>query len=306
MAEILDSRHLRLVAEIARAQSVTRAADALHVTQSAVSHQLRDLEERLGTTLFLRSGRRMLPTEAGTQLVEAAQRVLAEIARAEAAVGRLARSDAGEFRICTQCHTGYHWLPPLLGVIGRRYPDVEIRVAAEHTMDPVAALLDGRLDLAIINSAPNDARLRLVPLFEDEHAVIVAPDHPWVRRAFVTPEELAGERMFLYSRSLDDSFLVKRVLRPAGLEARRATFLQLTEAILEMVKAGVGVSVLPTWSVAPAIEAGLVKTVRITRRGVFRPWNAATLAAAPPSAFADHFVEVLRRQARTLRGARIA
>jgi DNA-binding transcriptional LysR family regulator len=87
MAEFLDSRHLRLIAEIANAQSVTRAADRLHVTQSAVSHQLRDLEEKLGTPLFLRSGRRMLPTAAGTHLAETARRVLEDISRAEAAVG---------------------------------------------------------------------------------------------------------------------------------------------------------------------------------------------------------------------------
>lgn len=306
MSEILDSRHLRLIAEVARAQSVTRAADRLHVTQSAVSHQLRDLEARLGTALFLRSGRRMLPTAAGLHLAETAARVLDDIARAEAAVGKLARSHGGEFRVCTQCHTGYHWLPPLIGVVGRKYPDVEIRIAAEHTLNAVGALLDGKLDLAIVNSVARDARLRLRPLFEDEHAAIVHPAHPWAARTFVTPEALAGERLFLYSRSMDDSFIVQRVLRPAGLEARHAAFVQLTEAIVEMVKAGMGASVLPTWSIAPALGAGTVKAVRITRSGVFRPWSAATLAASPPSAFVDHFIDVLCRQARALPGTRSA
>jgi len=306
MAEFLDSRHLRLIAEIARAQSVTRAADRLHVTQSAVSHQLRDLEEKLGTPLFLRSGRRMLPTAAGTQLVDTAHRVLEEISRAEAAVGRLARNDAGEFRVCTQCHTGYHWLPPLIDVVRRRYPHFEIRIAAEHTMNAVGALLEGRLDLAIINSSPRDARLRLRPLFEDEHAAIVHAAHPWAGRAYVTPEMLAAERLFLYSRSIDDSFIVQRVLRPAGLDPAHATFLQLTEAIVEMVKAGMGVSVLPTLSIAPALGTGAVKAVRITRAGVFRPWSAATLAASPSTPFVEHFLAVLARQARSLAGTRSA
>jgi LysR family transcriptional regulator for metE and metH len=306
MDEILDSRHLRLIAEVARAQSVTRAADRLHVTQSAVSHQLCDLEARLGTPLFLRSGRRMLPTEAGARLVATAERVLAEIALAEAAVAKLARGDAGEFRVCTQCHTGYHWLPPLIDAVRRKYPGRDIRIAAEHTMNAVGALLDGRLDLAIVNASPRDSRLRLRPLFEDEHAAIVPPGHPWAARAFVTPEALVEERLFLYSRSLDDSFIVQRVLRPAGLEAPRVTFLQLTEAIVEMVKAGMGVSILPTWSIAPALGAGSVRAVRITRSGVFRPWTAATLAAAPRSPFVDHFIDVLSRQARSLTGTRSA
>src|SRR5690349_13885683 len=130
MAGFLDSRHLRLVAEVARTGSVTRAADVLHVTQSAVSHQLREIEERLGTSLFLRSGRRMLPTAAGTHLVQTAGRVLDDIARAELNVRQLARHEIGEFRVCTQCHTGYHWLPPILEAIHQRFPGYEVRIAA--------------------------------------------------------------------------------------------------------------------------------------------------------------------------------
>src|SRR5688572_10993526 len=232
MEPFLDSRHLRLVAEVARTQSVTRAADRLNVTQSAVSHQLRDIEARLGTPLFLRSGRRMLLTAAGRQLVETADRVLDDIARAESAVARLARNQAGEFRVCTQCYTGYHWLPPLLEVVRRRYPNVEVHIAAEHTMQAIAALVDGRLDLAIVNQPPGDRRIQIHPLFEDEQAAIVAPSHPWAKRAYVTPQDLAGERLYLYSRSIEDSYVVQQVMRPAGVAPSSATFLQLTEAII--------------------------------------------------------------------------
>src|SRR5690348_7455708 len=104
----VDSRDLRTVLAIARGGSVTRAADRLHLTQSALSHHLRDLEERLGTPLFVRAGKRMLPTPAGEALVRSAERVADELARAEAAVGRLARQETGELRVATQCHTGYH------------------------------------------------------------------------------------------------------------------------------------------------------------------------------------------------------
>jgi LysR family transcriptional regulator for metE and metH len=300
MSVFLDSRHLRLVAEIARTGSVTRAADRLNVTQSAVSHQLRELEDRLGTALFLRSGRRMLPTAAGAHLVEAAGRVLDDIARAESAVGQLARHEQGEFRVCTQCHTGYHWLPPVLEAIHARFPRHEVRIAAEHTMDPIRALLDGRLDLAIVNQDPGDRRISVRPLFEDEHALIVHPGHPLANRAFVTPAQVASERLFLYSRSLDDSFIVRTVLRPGGVEPASATFLQLTEAILEMVKARMGASVLPTWSIAPALQTGGVRAVRITRGGVFRRWDAATLAAARPSPFVDFFIKALLQQGRSM------
>lgn len=309
MTMVLDSRHLRLVSEIARTGNVTRAADRLHVTQSAVSHQLREIEDRLGTPLFVRAGRRMFPTAAGAHLVQTAARVLDDIARAEATVQQFARNETGEFRVCTECHTGYHWLPPVLESVYRTFPGYQVRIAAEHTMHPIAGLLEGKLDLAIVNRQPVDRRLRVRPLFEDEHVAIVHADHPFAARAFVTPDQLAAERLFLYSRTLDDAFIVRRVMRPAGVEPAHVTFLQLTEAILEMVRARMGVSVLPAWSIAPALESGMVRAIRITRRGVFRRWEAATLAAAPPSDFVEHFIAVVLEHAlklgRPLPGSRV-
>src|SRR5215211_3579962 len=114
MGKFLESQHLKLVAEVARAESVTRAADRLNVTQSAVSHQLRELEDKLGTPIFVRSGRRMLLTPAGRLLVDAAERVLDAIGDVEAKVSQLARNVAGELRVAAHCHTGYHWLPALI------------------------------------------------------------------------------------------------------------------------------------------------------------------------------------------------
>ena len=299
MAGFLDSRHLRLIVEIARAESVTRAADRLNVTQSAVSHQLREIEHKLGTPLFLRSGRRMLPTTAGLLLVRTADRILDEITSAEAGVTQIARG-AGEFRVCTQCHTGYHWLPPLLDEVRRGFPHIDVRIAVEHTMHPLAALLDGKLDLAIVNRVPRDRRLHVRPLFRDEQAVIVHPLHPFAAKKHVTARELAAERLLLYSPSLGESFAVREVLRPAGIEPRNVSFVQLTEAILEMVKARLGVTVLPTWSIAPALAAGVVCAVRITPSGMHRQWNAVTLAAAAPSTFVERFLDLLQLHAPAL------
>ena len=256
MNQFLDSRHLRLVAEVARTESVTRAADRLNVTQSAVSHQLRELEDKLGTPIFVRSGRRMLPTPAGRLLVEAAAHVLDAIGQVEAKVSQLARNIAGELRVSAHCHTGYHWLPALVDGLRRRYPAFEVHISPEYTLNPIGALLDAKLDLAIMNDESDDRRLRYRELFDDEHVAVVQPSHAWAARAFVTPEELVTEQLYLYSRSIDDSFIVQKVLRPAGIELRRVTYLQLTEGILEMVKADMGVSVLPRWSIANVIASG--------------------------------------------------
>jgi len=299
MSQFLDSRHLRLISEVARTESVSRAADRLNVTQSAVSHQLREIQDRLGTAVFVRSGRRMLLTPAGRLLVEAANQVLDTIGQVEARVSQLARNIAGELRVSAHCHTGYHWLPALVDGLRRRYPNFEIRISPEFTLNPIAALLDAKLDLAIVNDASDDKRLRFRELFDDEHVAVVHPGHAWASRSFVTPEELVTEQLYLYSRSIDDSFIVQKVLRPAGIELRRVTYLQLTEGILEMVKAAMGASVLPKWSIANVIASADIRAIRITRAGVFRKWYAVMLNDGAPAPFVEEFIRLLIKQGPT-------
>ena len=129
-----------MVAAIAASGSVTRAAGELHRTQSAVSHQLRGIEERLGTALFLRVGKRMVVTAAGERVLAAAHRVLEDIRATEEDVRRLGAREAGVVRVCAQCNTGYHWLPPLVEVFRRRHPEIEVSLAVECTLRPLEAL----------------------------------------------------------------------------------------------------------------------------------------------------------------------
>lgn len=286
-----------MVAAVAASGSVTRAAADVHLTQSAVSHQLRDIEERLGTPLFLRVGKRMIPTAAGERVLSTARRVLDEIAATEDDVRRIGTKGAGVLRVCTQCNTGYHWLPPLLEAFRRKHPHVDVTIAVECTTRPVEALLEGRLDVAIVTQEIHNQQVRVRALFEDEHAAIVAPGHPFASRKFVRPEDFSGQRLLLYSGSADDSFTVQRILRPAGVEPALISFVMLTEAILEMVKAGLGISVMQTWTVEPAIRSGEVRAIPITPKGIHRRWSAATLRAAGPSPHVDAFIELLAARA---------
>jgi LysR family transcriptional regulator for metE and metH len=304
----LDVRHLRMVAAIAASGSVTRAASELHLTQSAVSHQLRGIEERLGTPLFLRLGKRMVVTAAGERVRATAERVLGELAATETRVRRLGTSEAAVIRVCAQCNTGYHWLPSLVEAFRRTHPAVEVSLAVECTMRPIEALLDGRLDVAIVTQPVSHEHVRVRPLFDDEHAAIVAPGHPFATRAFVQPADFAGERLLLYAGTADDSFTIQRILRPAGVEPERISFVMLTEAILEMVKARLGISVMQTWAVEPALRAGDVRAIAITPAGIRRRWSAATLKAAH-SPQLDAFIDLLAARAlparrRTQRGRR--
>jgi len=290
----LEVRHLRLVTAIAEEGGVTRAAPRLHLTQSALSHQLAALEERLGTRLFLRLGRRMALTPAGQRLVRSAARLLEELERAEHEVTRLGAGRAGVLRLATEGYTCYHWVPPLLREFAVKWPAVELRIVADATRRPLEALQEGRLDLAVVSSAARDRRFTLEPLFPDELVAVMAPTHPLAGRPFLRPSDFAGEHLILYT-SPEESTAFQRVLVPAKVTPRRLSEIQLTEAIVEMVKAGLGVSVLARWSVAPQLAAGTLRAARLGGRGLVRRWNAATLRAAPRAPWLDDFVGLMRR-----------
>src|SRR5918996_1002559 len=173
----LEIRHLRLVSAVAELGSVTRAAERLHLTQSALSHQLRDIESRLGLQLFLRLGKRMVLTPPGERVLGAARRVLDEIGRTEDDLRLMSQHGKGVLRLCTQCNTGYHWLPPLLQSFHRKYPGVDVQIMVNATERPLEALLEGQIDLAIVTSEVDDKRVLTVGLFEDELVAVVAPSH---------------------------------------------------------------------------------------------------------------------------------
>ena len=254
----LEMRHLSLVNEIASTGSVTRAAERLHLTQSALSHQLRDIESRLGLQLFLRLGKKMVLTPPGERVLGAAKRVLDEIGRTEEDLRLMTQNGKGVLRLCTQCNTGYHWLPPLLQSFHRKFPGVDVQIMVNATDRPLEALLEGQIDLAIVTSDVDDRRVATTPLFEDELVAVVSPTHPFAKRAYIEPDDFSDEHLIVYKVERSESYIFTRVLNPAGVEPARVSQVPLTEAILELVKAGLGVSVMARWAIEPALKAGAV------------------------------------------------
>src|SRR5262245_55316002 len=183
----LEIRHLRLISAIAETGGVTRAGERLHLSQSALSHQLRDIEERLGALLFHRIGKRMVLTPDGQELLRSATEVLEILGRTEQAIKQRSAGGAGVLRISTGCYTCYHWLPAILKEYRMTHPKVDVQVDASATGDVLRSLLDGRIDLAVVIERTRDHRVIEHPLFEDEFVVIMAPDHPLASKSFVEP-----------------------------------------------------------------------------------------------------------------------
>jgi LysR family transcriptional regulator for metE and metH len=274
---ILEVKHLQLVEAVAEFGTLTNAGKHLNLTQSALSHQLVELERRLATPLFHRVGRRLVPTVAGDQVLQAATRTLKILRRAESTLERIAAGREAVLRFSTECYTAYHWLSPLLAEYGRRCPKVEVQVVPEATRHPIDALLAGRIDIGVGVGFKADERFEITSLFEDELVLIASPGHRLASRGYVTAADLASEHVFIYSEPRDDNPVFRYLLEPARVTPRRVSTVQLTEAIIEMVKAGLGVAGLASWAVEPYVSTGAVAALRLTPNGVRRCWQAVTL-----------------------------
>jgi LysR family transcriptional regulator for metE and metH len=288
----LEIRHLKLLVAVAEEESITAAGKRLHLTQSALSHQLRDAEDRLGTPLFLRLGKRMALTPAGTKLLEAARRILKDLRAAELEVLGLNGNTHGEIRLTTECYTCYHWLPPVLTSFHALFPEVEVSIDMQATHNPAEELLAGNLDVAVMNCPPAHNNLLLSPLCEDELLVVMSPEHRLADRPRIHPEDLEGETLLIYPPR-EESTLIQKILLPAGVQPGRIMEIPLTEAIVEMVAAGTGVAFLACWSVSPHLHSKKIVGRTLGNSGFRRNWYAVTLRNRPATAYMTEFLKLL-------------
>src|SRR4249919_3432545 len=303
MSMDLEVRHLRLVSAVAELGSLTRAGDRLHLTQSALSHQLRDIESRLGAALFLRVGKRLVLTPAGERLLTTARDVLDRLDRTEQDIHQMGKARAGMLRLTTECYTCYHWLPPLLVRYRKRFPQVEVRIDVAATGRPLDMLLTGKLDLAIMSSPVRDRRLVSRPVFDDELVVVAARDHRFAKQTHVRLSDLRDETLYVYPPK-EESRVLQEVLVPSGHVPARVEEVMLTESIAELVKAGLGVSVLARWAVQPLVDAGSIVIRPLTARGLRRQWRAVMLKDLAGADYIGEFIELLGKHAPTARASR--
>lgn len=281
MNPAIETRDLRLVQAIVEQGGVTRAAKVLHLSQSAVSHQLANLEERLGVALFQRVRKRMVITAAGRRLATAAAEILPQLALTQAALLEEEQAAPRTLRISTQCYTCYHWLPGVLQKLTQAHPKLELQIVVEATRTPVEALLDDRLDVALCCFPVSDRRLTVTPLFDDEMVVLLPASHRLANRRSLSGRDLIDETIFFYEVPPEHDRILRRMLfadRGAGAQIRKVP---LTEAIVELVRSGHGVSVLSRWSLDPYLGRGDLVIQRLGRRGVRRPWSIVHPRGSP-------------------------
>lgn len=290
---ILEVRHLKAVDAIYREGTVSGAARRLNLTQSAVSHALLDLEGRLGVSLFDRDKRRMRPTQHGRRLLRTAHVVLEELRRAEGDLLQWQGAAGGRIRICTQCYTCYSWLAAIMRQFMSEHPGIELLVVPDATDSPIDALLDDSLDLAIVHERPERDDIEEVALFRDELVAVLPAEHPLADRAFLTAEDFAEEHLIVH-KDPEDSVLYRWMLLPAGVQPKRVSQLRLTEAVLEAVRAGMGVTVLARWILSSRQPSEQLRVVRLTKEGLYRTWTAAYRRSRTGDAALNQLIELLR------------
>ena len=200
-------------------------------------------------------------------------------------------------RISTQCYTCYHWLPRILSQFRERFPGIDLQIVPEATHNPIGALLAQELDLAIVHRNQEVEGIETTRLFVDELVAIVPPDHRLAGRRWLKPEDCRDETLIVHFYEPEGPLVATEFLWPAGVEPFRVLELQLTDAVLESVKSGLGITVMAQWAVAPEIRDGSLVQVRLGRKGLGRAWYAAVPAGRARLPALDALVGLLEKNA---------
>lgn len=265
---MIERVHLEIVRATARLGSVTAAAESLYVTQPALSHSIRKLEEALGLKIWNREGRSLRLTQAGEYLLAVANRLLPQLERAEQQLQQFAQGERGTLRIGMECHPCYQWLLKVAAPFLQAWPDVDLDVMQKFQFGGIDALFGHDIDVLVTPDPLNQQGLCFEPVFDYEQVLVVGKEHRLRRAKQVEPEQLAEETLITYPVSIDRLDIFSRFLTPAGVIPKRHKLIETTDIILQMVACGRGVAALPRWLVKEQQSRFEIYPVRLGKTGV--------------------------------------
>lgn len=264
----LERIHLEILRAVSLHGSLTAAAEQMNLTQSALSHTMRKLEERFGLSVWHREGRSLRPTQAGSYLLGVANRLLPQLELAEERLGQFARGERGSLRIGMECHPCYRWLLKIVAPYLAAWPGVDVDVKQKFQFGGIGALYSHEIDLLVTPDPLRKSGLGFEPVFDYEQVLVVGPGHPLRQAAYVQPAQLAEETLITYPVDTDRLDIFTRFLDPAGIRPKRHKSIETTEIMLQLVASGRGVAALPRWLVEEWSGKFDVLPVRLGRQGV--------------------------------------
>lgn len=292
----IEFRHLRTIKAIHDAGGLARAADQLNITQSALSHQVKGLEDQAGVELFVRRSKPLKLSAAGMKLFRAAERILPEVAQLEAEFQALQSGKAGRLHIAIECHACFEWLFPVLEAFRHAWPEVDVDIRPGLAFDALPALRREEVDL-VISSDPEDLDgVDFTGLFDYEPVFVASAQHPLAQKPFVEATDFLGETLIAYpvERSRLDVF--KMLLTPAGIEPTAIRQVELTAVILLLVASMRGVAVLPDWVLREVRYHSDYVTKPLTRGGLTRRLYAATRHEDTTLPYMSHILRLARTE----------
>lgn len=293
LVSILELRHLRTLAALHETGSVSRAAKRVHLTQSALSHQIKALQSHYGLSIIQRRGQAVELTDAGKHLVALAGKVLEEIQATERGLAKMSQQATGSLRIALECHTCFDWLMPLMDAFRQHWPDVELDLVSGFHSDPVKLLEEGGADVVIGSEHKRRRGIVNHPLFRFEILAVLAPEHPLRRKRILHAADFANETLITYPVPEDRIDLILNVLKPADIHPERRTA-ELTVAILQLVASRRGVAALPSWGLKNYVDHDYVIARRISTHGLWSDLYASTLTETASRPYLRDFLTTAR------------
>lgn len=291
---MIERQHLAILRETDRLGSVTAAAEALHLTQSALSHAIRRLEAQAGVALWEKDGRRLRPTQAGRRLIALAQRVLPQFEQAEAVLADFARGRRGMLTIGMECHPCYRWLLKVVAPYLADWPDVDVDVRQAFQFGGVSALIGHEIDLLVTPDPVLRPELSYAPVFDYEMRLAVATSHPLASREEAAPEDLTGETLITYPVPAERLDIYGQFLVPAGRLPRRVKVIETTDIMLQMVAADRGVAALPDWLIAEYQASLSIRSLRLGPAGIGKSIHIGRRAGEGAPDYLEGFLRLAR------------
>ena len=291
----IELRHLRTLVALRDTGSLVEAADRVFLTQSALSHQIKELETRIGTALFIRKTRPVRFTSSGNRLLRLADAVLPLVHTTELDLQRLAGGESGRIFMAIECHSCFEWLLPAIDTYRDQWPDVELDISSGFHFAPLPALSRGDLDLVITADPIDEAGIAYFPLFSYEAQLALSKDHELMPNEWLVPSDLADQVLISYPVDRTRLNVFTDFLDPAQVEPKRIRHAELTTMIVQLVASGRGVACLPNWALHEYLEKDYLAVKSLGEDGVWPTLYAAVRQDQERAAFIEAFVEVAKQ-----------
>ncbi|RSD32117.1 HTH-type transcriptional regulator MetR [Vibrio pectenicida] len=294
---MIEFKHLKTIATLRDTGSLTATATTLHLTQSALSHQIKDLEARIGGQLFLRKTKPVKFTSEGEILLDLANQILPRLIKAENDLAGLNEDVNGRLHMAIECHSCFQWLMPALRDYQQAWPSVTLDFSSGFGFEPLPALLNGELDLVITSDIQPRSEVHYEPLFDFEMRLVTAINHPMASQKQIQPADLKNETLLSYPVQKNRLDVVKHFLQPAGVEPAKWKQADNTLMLVQMVSAGLGVAALPNWAIHEFSRQGLISSLPLGK-GLWRRLFAATRQCEKNKRYLQAFYGTAKQQSK--------